>query len=459
MAERRKNIKKSGGRLYKLAAAVFLPPFCVVLFAAFSISYLQYDLTTLLRSCAENFTAAVAARLERRADFFVYNDYHGDSTTYGYPMLFGGNYAIMAVLDDKGAFLYGDERLEEITRRMRGKIPLVTPREVWEGAETFTVCAVPVQNGKYFAMGAISWESIPGTADRVLSKWLLMTAVMGLGSGMAIWWLWHKAVIPIGELEREITSLKWGEEVPGKKDFNAVSELVDLRYTLTILANEAVYRSSVIQKRMSDIINIEEFERMKLSREIHDGPLQDITALMQRLRLARHPENSPEETDAALDLAEIIAKATVKDMRELCNSLNPPWIDLGLHQALSELTKRQQAQYNVRIALEFDDALELPQAAALSFFRIVQEAVTNSVKHGAAKNIFVEVRENDDGHIELCVQDDGRGFILKEERAAWLRSKGHRGISNMEERMTLIGGRLEIISSPGEGTAVRGTIP
>jgi signal transduction histidine kinase len=451
--------KKSGDRLFKLAAAVFLPPLCVVLLAAFSVSYLQYNLTTVIRSYAMNFTAAVASRLESRADFFIYNDRPGDSTIYGGLAWFGGHYAMMAVLDDKGNFLYGDERLKELTRGAGWKVPIAAPREVWEGGETFTVCAVPVQQGKYFAVGAIPWKGIPGTADRVLYRWLLLTGIMGLVSGMAVWWLWRKAIIPIGELEREITSLKWGEEVPDKRDFNAAAELVDLRDTLTALANEAVHRSSVIRKRMSDIINIEEFERMKLSREIHDGPLQDITALMQRLRLARVPENSPEETDAALDLAEVIAKATVKDMRELCNSLNPPWIDLGLHQALSELTNRQQAQYNVRIALEFDDALELPQAAALSFFRIVQEAVTNSVKHGAAKNIFVEVRENDEGSIELCVQDDGRGFILKEERAAWLRSKGHRGISNMEERMALIGGRLEIISSPGEGTAVRGTIP
>jgi signal transduction histidine kinase len=93
---------------------------------------------------------------------------------------------------------------------------------------------------------------------------------------------------------------------------------------------------------------------------------------------------------------------------------------------------------------------------------VVQEAVTNSVRHGEAKNIWIDLKRGETEGIELTIQDDGHGFDIKEGGTAdlhSLRSEGHRGLSNMEERMALVGGTLKIISYRGEGTCIRGLLP
>jgi signal transduction histidine kinase len=145
-------------------------------------------------------------------------------------------------------------------------------------------------------------------------------------------------------------------------------------------------------------------------------------------------------------------------MRALCDFLNPPWLELGLPQALTEHTERQSLQYGVNIFLGIDKDMEFSNAVTLAFFRIVQEAVTNSVRHGEAKNIWIDLKRTPD-EMELIIQDDGQGFEMKASGTADLRANGHRGLSNMEERMALVGGRLKIISYFGEGTCVRGLIP
>jgi signal transduction histidine kinase len=90
---------------------------------------------------------------------------------------------------------------------------------------------------------------------------------------------------------------------------------------------------------------------------------------------------------------------------------------------------------------------------------VVQEAVTNSVQHGEAKNIWIDLKRGGTGGVELTIQDDGHGFDIKEGDTANLRAEGHRGLSNMEERIALVGGALKIISYRGEGTCIRGVLP
>jgi signal transduction histidine kinase len=210
---------------------------------------------------------------------------------------------------------------------------------------------------------------------------------------------------------------------------------------------------------MNDLVNAQEDERTKISRDIHDGPLQDVTALIQRIRLAGAAGISADDMKMELELAEKIAIVTVKEMRALCDFLNPPWLELGLSQSLTELTERQSRQYGVKIFLGMDETLVMPEETTLAFFRVVQEAVTNSVRHGEAQNIWINIEKNDEGGIGLTIQDDGHGFAMEERDIAELRTEGHRGLSNMEERMKLVGGRLKIISYKGEGTCVRGMIP
>jgi signal transduction histidine kinase len=301
---------------------------------------------------------------------------------------------------------------------------------------------------------------MPGDTIVSVFLWPILIVFVAFWGMLAVWNLMHKVLRPISQLSIAVGALKWGREVlSARLGDDANPQVSKMRDALLNLSKDAVKTIEANRKYMNDLVTVQEDERAKISRDIHDGPLQDVTALIQRLRLARDKGNTEKDTARELDLAEKIALTTVKEMRSLCDFLNPPWLDLGLAQALTELTERQSMQYGVKIFLSVDESLELPDAETLAFFRVVQEAVTNSVRHGEAKNIWIELAKNDEGGIEMNIQDDGHGFEIREGTTADLRAEGHRGLSNMEERMSLVGGRLKIISYKGEGTCIRGFLP
>lgn len=454
---------KRKSRLFYLALSVFLPPIAIMLLAATNLGYSQRSIETLAESYVENFTEGIASRVEKGAEFPTYGiDFRlheeplADSRFY---LGLGRLPALFVVLDKDGSLFYGSERLHDLIRHSAQQIPMGNAGEVYDiNGERFTVCSYPSPQGQYLVIGAVSWRDLPGTTLRTIYLWPLLVGAMALWSAIAVWRLWRLVIRPLGRLEQDISNLKWGEELPDEPSDEAVYELQKVHATLARVAQDAINRVSLIRTCINDIVGVQEAERTKISRDIHDGPLQDVTALIQRIHLARLPGNSEEDTQRELDLAEKIAQTTVREMRGLCDFLNPPWLELGLQQALTELTERQSAQYDIRIFLDVDEDLEFSDATTLAFFRVVQEAVTNSVRHGEAKNIWVDVREADGG-LELCVQDDGHGFDMHESGTSGLRLEGHRGLSNMEERMALVGGRLKIISYPGEGTCIRGLIP
>ena len=284
-------------------------------------------------------------------------------------------------------------------------------------------------------------------------------ALMALFNIIAVMRLVRRVLYPIDNLENAVSSLQWGRE-PLAFDMSGASPQVrQMRETLSRISLGAMEATEEHRRNVNDMVHVQEDERTKISRDIHDGPLQDVTALIQRIRLARRPDNTEEDTQRELDLAEKIAFATVKEMRSLCNFLNPPWLELGLAQALTELTERQAVQYGVKIFLGVDEDIPLSDTVTLAFFRVVQESVTNSVKHGEAKNIWIDLSRNEEDSITLTIQDDGHGFDTKKTNRDELRAEGHRGLFNMEERMSLIGGRLKIISYKGEGTCIRALLP
>ncbi|MDR0648196.1 MAG: sensor histidine kinase [Synergistaceae bacterium] len=455
---------KQKSRLFYLALSVCMPPIGIMLLAAVDLVYSHENMETLARSYVENFTEIMVARVERGGDSFL----RGLGVTSGDGKHFSGLHTYMTlgripgsvlVMGSDGAFLYGSSSLMDLIETNGGRLPVGIAKSLYsDSGERFTVCAYPAFFGKYTVVGAISWHDVPQSTVRFYNIWPYLAGFMGIWGAVSIWKLWKLVLKPLEKLEQEMSTLKWGEELPPESGEDAFFELRKLRSSFTRVAQDAVNRVSIIKTCMNDMVSVAESERTKISRDIHDGPLQDVTALIQRIHLAKLPDNKPEDTARELDLAEKIAMATVREMRGLCDFLNPPWLELGLQQALTELTERQALQYGVQIFLDIDEEAEFSESITLSFFRVVQEAVTNSVRHGEAKNIWVDVRRDEKGY-ELVIQDDGHGFDTYKSGTAELRVEGHRGLSNMEERMEIVGGRLKVISYPGEGTCIRGLIP
>jgi signal transduction histidine kinase len=444
---------KEKNRLFYIVLSVLLPPLVILALVTADLVNSRKNVMQLARLYVEHFTDKMSAYVKSDGTFGT----DGDAI---FRRSFDGSaYAYLAVFSKDGNFIHGSERLMNVISKRDPKAAAGYAYETGGMGDRFTVAEFPAAGGEFTVVGGLAWKDISGTAALSVFLWPILILLAALWGVVTIWNLFCSVVNPINLLEQTASTLKWGLETMEIPLPGANPQILRMRDTLARVSRDAYHTVKANRVYVNDLVNVQEEERTKISRDIHDGPLQDVTALIQRLRLARSSDNTAEDAKRELDLAEKIAFTTVKEMRSLCDFLNPPWLELGLSQALTELTERQSLQYGVKIYLGLDESIEMSDTVTLAFFRVVQEAVTNSVHHGEAKNIWIDLKRGETGGVELTIQDDGHGFDIKEGHIADLRAEGHRGLSNMEERMALVGGTLKIISYRGEGTCIRGLLP
>jgi len=205
-------------------------------------------------------------------------------------------------------------------------------------------------------------------------------------------------------------------------------------------------------------VEVQEAERSRLSREIHDGIAQRLAGLGFHLSAAdgalpdHHPE-AREQIRQARRLCELAAAET----RAAIGGLRPPVLDdLGLSAALATLAREvggRGGDLDVTVAVTGELEEALPDHVQTALYRIAQEAVGNCVRHASAS--FVDVLlEHAHDRVRLVVRDDGVGFT---------RTQGRRpdsyGLRGMAERAELLGGRVTVSSRPGVGTTVEAVVP
>jgi signal transduction histidine kinase len=201
-----------------------------------------------------------------------------------------------------------------------------------------------------------------------------------------------------------------------------------------------------------------EEERRFLAHELHDELGQSLTALKLRLQLdSRTPRIAPDErTPQALTLIDqLIAR-----VRKISVDLRPPLLDeVGLGPALRLYLEGQAALSNVPIQLDFMDAAEGARLAPdleIACFRVVQESITNALRHASARQIEVRIVRDARG-VSLSIRDDGRGFDLAGLASGDL--SDHLGIVGMRERVRTRAGAFQLTSRPGAGTSVEIELP
>jgi signal transduction histidine kinase len=198
----------------------------------------------------------------------------------------------------------------------------------------------------------------------------------------------------------------------------------------------------------------QEEERARLSRDLHDQTGQALTALLLGLNAARRAEGLDEARAALADLDGIVREA-LADVRSIAVRLRPAALDeLGLAAALERLAAAAAdgSETAVAVTTTLGPDQRLPAEIETAVYRIVQEAVGNAVRHGQARRVDVTVVTRPDA-VVATVEDDGRGF---DPRSV---ADGRLGLAGMRERAALFGGRLEIESSAGRGTAVTAELP
>jgi len=199
---------------------------------------------------------------------------------------------------------------------------------------------------------------------------------------------------------------------------------------------------------------VQEDERRRLARDLHDGIGQNLTALKHRLSQLRDSRDAQQpDFNERLDTAIALCADTLEDTRNLSRLLRPPILDdLGLEPALQWLGRSIGESSGLSIALEIEPLPPLDSELQTLLFRVAQEALNNASKHAQASNVLLRLVARG-GRLQLQVVDDGRGC----DPELVLRSGG--GLSGMRERLRLHGGGLDLHCAPGSGTRLRAIVP
>jgi PAS domain S-box-containing protein len=202
------------------------------------------------------------------------------------------------------------------------------------------------------------------------------------------------------------------------------------------------------------LITAEEQERRRLSRELHDSAGQLAVALQISLSLI-HQSLPPEQEKVRTDLDEVlqISDRLYEELRAVSHALRPPEIEeLGLNETLRMYCQEFSRLMRLPVYYEGATLAGLPYDVSITFYRFLQEALTNVVKHAQANTVRVQLYHSDNGQISLAVEDDGVGMPLAPATSP-LDKRGI-GLLGMQERLQLLGGELDVQSWPGRGTCL-----
>ena len=225
----------------------------------------------------------------------------------------------------------------------------------------------------------------------------------------------------------------------------------------THYAEQERQTASEMRALYRQIVSAQEVERGRLTRELHDGLLQDMCAVTRDLKAL---EAQPEAEKVTF--ADLVTRSgeTVNALRVICNDLRPPLLQHDLASALKalveELDARSPAPVHIDVVAQVD-SLHLPDYVALAIFRITQEALHNAIQHADASEIAVRLTQYPD-RLRLTVTDDGRGITGGVEAARFV-AQGHFGLAGMRERAAMIGGKLDVQTATDYGTVVIFELP
>ena len=215
------------------------------------------------------------------------------------------------------------------------------------------------------------------------------------------------------------------------------------------LMEDLAAREEQIRQLAEHMLHVEEIERRRISRELHDEAGQSLLCIrlqMELLEQALPAEHA--EWIGKLREARDLTERTILEMRRLIAALSPAVLEqLGLGAALRQLVNRFRRLHPIRVKLLLSRLGRLPQHTEIIVYRLVQECFNNIAKHSAASNVNISV-SSADGCVRLAVEDNGVGFKVEEALAR----KDSFGLSGMRERVALLGGRFEVKSHPRSGS-------
>jgi signal transduction histidine kinase len=245
-------------------------------------------------------------------------------------------------------------------------------------------------------------------------------------------------------------------------------------FLLIVARTQRLTREVTVQderrRLLGRVLHAAEDERTRIAHDLHDGPVQQLAVLSYEVHRARKRLTAIAETatdrlvgdlhatDALLRQVERGLAEQLLALRGAMSALRPPVLDdRGFGEALRDYAQRFQHDSKIAVDLAVGLRQRLAPDLETVLYRIMQESLANVAKHARAQRVWVTVDQTEQGAARLRVHDDGVGFDAA--TTAQLLREGHFGLAGMRERASLVGGTLNVRSSPAGGTTVEVTLP
>ena len=226
-----------------------------------------------------------------------------------------------------------------------------------------------------------------------------------------------------------------------------LAEIFAARAAVAVSLSERVARDTLRR-----VVEAQELERRRLARELHDETGQALTSILLGVKAIRASSSPAGAERAETEVRAQIVQA-LQDVRALAVELRPAALDdFGLVAALERLAETFQERSGLETMVQANIDGRLPAEIETVLYRVVQEALTNVIKHAGAEHVSIVLRSRA-GSVAVTIDDDGSGFAADEVR------EGALGLLGMRERLALVGGTLEVESSRASGTTIAAEVP
>lgn len=306
----------------------------------------------------------------------------------------------------------------------------------------------------------LSEERLGGVIDRITTQLLVTTlfvAAAGVAAASLLTWLLTRPIIDLVGTTRKVAegdlaarATHWADDEIGDLSAAFNEMVADLEANrATIAANEAA-RTRLLEQ----LISAQEEERKRIARALHDTVGQTLSSIMVGVALLTRSSGQGERTERSREL-QTLAQETLEQVRQLSRELRPSALDdLGLEPALARYAEDFQVRYpGFSADIHVDLPGRLPAALETALYRVIQEAMTNAARHSGGNRVSVLISTRDRTVLTI-VEDNGSGFDPVATRV----NGTSVGIHGMEERIELLGGRLEVESSR-DGTTLYAQVP
>ncbi len=217
------------------------------------------------------------------------------------------------------------------------------------------------------------------------------------------------------------------------------------------------YRGDIFNKRLQ-ILDIQEKERHRIARDLHDTTLQNLSHLVHNIELSSlYIDKDPIRARLELEVVNKKLKSVIQEMRNIIFDLRPmTFDDFGIKESFERLVDKLKETSKISIDYNIDNINCNNSLILMTIFRIVEECLNNAIKHSGGSKIFFEIKKDDNDNCIIVVSDNGVSFDSKNISSS---KDGHFGLCILEERVNLLSGTMHIDSKPEHGTTIKILVP